>query len=158
MIEKNKINRIAVEPLEYTGLMSNEDSKSKLQDRVERTRVSESEGVFEVRTLSVPESEVLALSLSESESEVQRISLSESVSEIIPGPSFKILCPCPSLLWTRTREQAHVRCLVRVRPTLLQERRRSTVFDKVKEISGLETFDKPLNGKTKFSRSKIHGD
>ena len=59
--EKKKINRIAVEPLEYTGLMSNENSKSKLQ-----------------------------------------------------------------------------------------ERRRSTVFDKVKEISGLETFDKPLNGKTKF--------
>ena len=27
-----------------------------------------------------------------------------------------------------------------------RERRRSNVIDKVKEISGLETFDKPLNG------------
>ena len=31
-----------------------------------------------------------------------------------------------------------------------RERRRSTVIDKVKEISGLDTFDKALNGKLCF--------
>ena len=47
--------------------------------RVGRTRVSESEGVSEVRTLLMSESEVLSFSLSESVSEVEKISLSESV-------------------------------------------------------------------------------
>ena len=36
------------------------------------------------------------------------------------------------------------------RNSKLQERRRSSVFKKVKEISGLETIDQPLNGKLIF--------
>ena len=50
--------------------------------RVGRTRVSEFEGVSEVRTLLVSESEVLSFSLSESVSEVEKNidSLSELMS------------------------------------------------------------------------------
>ena len=36
-----------------------------------------------------------------------------------------------------------------------RERRRSTVIDKVKEISGLDTFDKALNGKLFFAVDRV---
>ena len=44
--------------------------------------MSEFEGVSEVRTLLVSESEVLTLSVSESVSEVEKISLTGSVSDV----------------------------------------------------------------------------
>ena len=54
----------------------------KVRVRVGWTRVSKTEGVSEVRTLLVTESEVVTISLYESVSEIKN-SLSESLSEVM---------------------------------------------------------------------------